>query len=137
MSAQDAIFTGQDLVHAYTRAEAIADGYLVEAPEHLAREVGFTVPVAVTRSAFEDCIAWDKALDGPFQEESARFFDVLYMAAFFARAQARGASQFEMEVSRVVRGQLPRGPRSARLKVTVGPGDNAEPVITIGQLDED
>ena len=124
------------LVHVYTRAEALADGYLVAAPADIAAEVGIKTAVAVTRSVFEDCVAWYD-IDGPWQEEPARWFDLLYMAAFFAKAQARNVSQFEMELHRIKRGQVPSGPQAVRLKVTIGGGDNGEPVITIMHPDED
>jgi hypothetical protein len=47
-----------NVIHAYTRADALRDGNLVAVPDALAREAGITVPVALTRAAWEDCVAW-------------------------------------------------------------------------------
>lgn len=46
------------VVHAYTRAEAIEDGFLVDVTE-TAREAGFRVPVAVTRGVWAEAVEWD------------------------------------------------------------------------------
>ncbi len=44
------------LIHAYTRAQAIADGMLIDASK-LAKEAGFKYPVALTSAAWADCVA--------------------------------------------------------------------------------
>ena len=44
------------VLSAYTRAQAIEDGFLVDVSE-TAREAGFTIPVAVTRSAWNRLVA--------------------------------------------------------------------------------
>lgn len=44
-------------ISVYTRAQALADGLLVEAGA-LAREAGFVVPVVLTRAAWVSCVAW-------------------------------------------------------------------------------
>jgi len=51
------MFEDADLIHSYTRAEALADGTLIDVSE-TAREAGFRVPVALTRAAWFDCVAW-------------------------------------------------------------------------------
>lgn len=51
------MFTDADIISRYTRAEAIEDGELIDVTE-TAREAGFTVPVARTRAAWVDCVAW-------------------------------------------------------------------------------
>lgn len=47
-----------NLIDAYTRADAHADGQLIEIPEPIAREAGFAIPVSVTAAAWADCVAW-------------------------------------------------------------------------------
>ena len=71
------------LIHAYTRADALADGSLVDVTT-VAREAGFTVPVAVTRAVWLDCVAWADD-GGACQDEAGRLWDVLWMARFAAR----------------------------------------------------
>src|SRR5215213_8069377 len=53
-----------DAIDTYGRAQAIADGLLVEVAEGIAREAGFTVPVALTVAAWGDCVAWSDATTG-------------------------------------------------------------------------
>jgi len=51
-----AMFSDEDLVSRYSRATALADGALVDVTA-TAREAGFRVPVALTRAAWERCVA--------------------------------------------------------------------------------
>ena len=48
MDAQP-LFTQEDIIYTYTRAQAIEDGYIVDVSE-VASEAGFRWPVAVTRA---------------------------------------------------------------------------------------
>ena len=69
-------------IHTYTRAEAIADGVLIEAtPSVLGR---FPMPVAYTAAAHADTIAWDDETDArklvfAGQDQTAREADVFWM----------------------------------------------------------
>ncbi|NDC59885.1 MAG: hypothetical protein EBZ50_13900, partial [Alphaproteobacteria bacterium] len=51
------IFTADDVVSRYTRAEAIDDGVLVDVSTQ-ARAVGLRYPVAMTAAAFDRCVTW-------------------------------------------------------------------------------
>ena len=42
-------------IHVYTRAQAIADGVLVDVSD-TARDAGFRVPVALTSAVWADCL---------------------------------------------------------------------------------
>ena len=44
------------VIFSYTRAQAIADGVLIDATE-LAKEAGFRIPVAVTAGVWAECVA--------------------------------------------------------------------------------
>ena len=57
--SDDLTATFGEVVYAYTRAEAIADGVLVDVTE-LARAAGFRHPVAMTSAAWSDCVAWTR-----------------------------------------------------------------------------
>jgi hypothetical protein len=50
------MFEDADLIHAYTRADALRDGVLI-AVSQIAREAGFCFPVALTRAVWERCVA--------------------------------------------------------------------------------
>lgn len=49
-----------EVTSVYTRAQVIADGVLIHAGP-MAREAGFPWPVALTESAWQDCVAWKEA----------------------------------------------------------------------------
>ncbi len=56
---------------------------LVPVDRAIAREACFTVPVFLTRAAYDDCVAWadaDTHRTGVPQEEEGRLWDVLWLA---------------------------------------------------------
>ncbi|TAN03501.1 MAG: hypothetical protein EPN36_12100 [Rhodanobacteraceae bacterium] len=120
-------------VYSYSRADALDDGYLVDVTE-TAREAGFRYPVALTRAAWDDCVAWDdddtKRKHWP-QDEAGRLWDVLYMARFAGKRNA-GASCIAFGVLRVPREGRGTKARLVTLTAHVGPGDDTAPVVTIG-----
>ena len=127
------------VIHAYTRAEALADGVLVDVTA-TAKEAGFKVPTAVTASVFSECIEWteqDAKKSRTYQDQAGRLWDVLYLAAAMARS-LRGRHQNQLLYKlRVVPRPGHDHPRLRTLKLVIGPGDNAEPVATIMRTDED
>jgi hypothetical protein len=127
-----------EIIHTYTRAQALADGALVDAGD-MAREAGFGAPVALTRAAWEDCVAWgeaDNERKGTVPDEAGRLWDVLWMAINAARRN-RAGSRVEFDLVRVRRTGTGDQPRLATLALMIGPGDNGEAVFTIGQPHED
>ncbi len=128
---------GMSVIHAYTRVQAIADGTLVDVTA-TAREAGFSAPVALTRAVWVDTVQWDDANPEP-QDEDGRLWDVLYMGADAAR-RARGTSTVDFQVLRIANvrpsGQWART-ELVTLRMVIGAGDTAAPVITIMTTDED
>ena len=125
-----------DVVFAYTRAQALADGVLIDAGA-LARDAGFRWPVALTAAAWEDWVAWgpsDHEAQVP-QDATGRLWDVLVLAALTARSS--GGSLLYFDLYRVPRDGRARRPVLTTLKLLVGPGDAGEPVVTILQPEED
>ncbi len=59
------LIDGGVMIYAYTRAQAIDDGTLVDVSD-LARDAGFKVPVALTAKVWSDCVAWDQAREVAF-----------------------------------------------------------------------
>lgn len=94
----------------YTRAQAIADGMLVDVSA-TASEAGFRVPVALTRAAWADCVRWDD--------------------------RDSDAQAFRFQLYRIPRGGKGLRPRLVDLVCHIGPGDNGEPVSTITLPGED
>lgn len=132
------LFEATDLIHSYTRAEAIEDGSLIDVSE-TAREAGFTAPVAITRAAWADCVEWTAETDkrkATCQDEAGRLWDVVYMARLAARARGDQPRRL-FELYRVpVQGRGIK-PRRVALAMHIGPGDAGEPVITISMPNED
>lgn len=129
------------VVDAYTRADALADGTLVAVPEAVAREAGITVPVALTRAAWEDCVAWDDADNrrkGTPNDEDGRLWDVLFMTKqTIRRNRYRITDRARVQLYRVPRPGRARSPRLVELVAVIGPGDQGEPVMTLMQPGED
>ena len=130
---------GAFVVHTYTRAEALADGVLVDAST-VAREAGFKVPVAITQAAWSDCVAWSEADSKrqTHQDESGRLWDVLWMA-FVAvrRSPSSKGPLLSYQLYRVPCGGKAQEAKLTTLELHIGPGDAGEPVITIGLPGED
>ena len=106
----------------YSRAEALADGVLVDVSER-ARRAGIKYPTACTHSVW--------ALIGTMPEsctvdESVRLAAVLTaMLAAIRRGGVRGTDRVHFEAL------------GERLYAVCGPGDTAAPVITIMREGED
>jgi hypothetical protein len=129
------LFEHADIVYTYTRANAIADGELVDLTEWAGSEKGFlggfTIPVAVTRALWATIEAIPKSLAG-IADVRGRAHDVLWMASLAARAAAKGKDKKSRVGFSVLLPSRGTRKRNRRLLIDIGPGDNAEPVITIG-----
>lgn len=131
------MFTNADVVSSYTRAQAIADGVLVDC-SNLAREAGFRVPLALTAAVWHSCVAWTDAneQDKPMgQSEVGRLWDVLWMALLAAKRTEGDRAPFT--VLRVPREGVGVSPQPVDLVLHIGPGDAGEPVCTIMEPGED
>jgi len=131
------MFDQAEVIHSYSRKQAIEDGILVDVSE-AAREAGFNVHTVVTRAVWEECVAWSDEDNRrqTYQDESGRLWDVLWMGAFVARCR-RNVSKLLYEFRCIPRGGRGRLPRKKVLKLHIGPGDEGEPVITIMLPNED
>ena len=120
------------VISVYTRAQAIGDGILVDVSE-TAREAGFKIPVAITRTVWERLVALPEGYLG-FQDEGGRLWDVLWMARHYA-LRASNSDRVRMCVLvRDVRKDLRdshRPPRRHFPIVAIGSGDRGEATITI------
>lgn len=116
-------------IHTYSRAQAIEDGVLVDVST-IAREAGFRYSVAITRTAWADCVAWSDTDSRRqcYQDEAGRLWDALWMSSLAAR---RGGERVLFEFYRIPRGGNGMRVRLTTLQMTIGPGDAGEPVITI------
>jgi hypothetical protein len=120
------------MIYAYTRTQAIQDGVLVDVTE-TAKEVGFKLPVVITE-ALHNRLTPTKADAGPGQDYDGRLWDVLWLAAFTIKLADRSTDTvtFTVVLQEVeARSGQPQN-IDLRLGAVCGPGDEGEPVITIG-----
>jgi hypothetical protein len=118
------------VIHSYSRADALEDGYLVDVSE-TAREAGIKYPVAMTRTVRDGYITPDPRSVPYGQSESGRLWDTLWMLRNAAR---RGGTEILFQLYFIMK---ERQRRLITLKAICGPGDDAEPVITIMLPEED
>ena len=113
-----------DLIYSYTRAQALADGVLVDLSEW-ARRHGIRYPTACTArvQGLIEAIEDPHPTLRPIQVLGRT--DALLVAMLAAIRQARGTDRVYFEAL------------SERLYAMCGPGDTAAPVITIMVEDED
>ena len=118
------------LIYAYTRAQALEDGVLIDVSE-LAREAGFVWPVALTAAV------WALVEDIPrryraWQTVEGRLWDTLWMAYCAIRSAEHSSTELRYTLL------MDHGRRRyLTLKLVTGPGDHGEPVVTIMLPDED
>jgi hypothetical protein len=137
-----------EVIYAYTRAQAIEDGFLVDVTEDAkqagfvspvaltrdGKQVEFVVPVALTRAAYAELVEWNDN-NAALQDEAGRLWDVLNIAWWYASG---GKGQRRLcEVLRVPNTPRATVPRKAQFVLHCGPGDHAEPVLTIMLPGED
>ncbi|MED0738793.1 DUF6573 family protein [Aneurinibacillus thermoaerophilus] len=117
-----------EVITAYTRSDAIADGTLIDV-SNMAKEAGFRFPVAITRTVWEGYIVPDKQAEANGESQEGRLWDTLFMLHVEIKRSKSNGSQIFFS--------LYYGKELITLKAVVGPGDFMEPVITIMQKDED
>jgi hypothetical protein len=139
------------LIHVYTRAQAIADGVLVDLTtatddkgQLLCREAGFKIPIALTRGAWAKTIeaagTWKYTDNGEVfelsggQSLSGRVWDLLSNLRL-ACSGASGSDRFHFQVLVDGHGNGHREP--VNLWALCGPGDDARPVMTVMLEGED
>lgn len=151
MIQNEGLFDSADVIHTYTRAEAIEDGVLIVLDEKVCKEAGITFPVAITNTAYADAIEWtedDAKKSAAYQDLSGRLWDVLWML----RSAIRGGAALKTHIGndaiifslyRMPRPGYPGGnarmpvAKQIDLKAICHGGDNGEPVITIMMPNED
>lgn len=145
-SATPSMWEGAEVIHAFSRAEAIADGVLVDLDQHPTPERpdlddlralrlahGISYPAAMTSAAF---FQWIKPTDQDRrdgQSITGRLHDLWTMYRYHVARALRGADQLSMEM------RVWTGGRQlvARLKVVCGTGDDGAPVLTFMLPEED
>ncbi len=125
------VFSLADIVSTYTRVQAIENGTLVDVTE-ATREVGYTLPVAVTAALWADLEAIPPGHAG--QEVSGRLREVL-TAGYEAMQRHAGAA--ETLVFPVTLPVLGEQTSDYPVKLVFHADEDGLPVITMRKLDED
>jgi hypothetical protein len=127
-----------EVISSYTRAQAIADGVLIDVSP-VAKEAGFKWPVAMTAGAWADCVAWSDRDNQAqvYQDQSGRLWDVLFIAFQTISLSRETGDRLLFRLYRVPRDGRSTDAALTTLKLIVGPGDEGEPVLTILLPDED
>lgn len=131
------MFDQSEIIHSYTRVQALTDGVLVDATE-MAREAGFKVPVALTTAVYEGCVAWseqDELAKSGGQSVQGRLWDVLYLA--YQAARRTDGDRAPFSVYRISREGNSLEPSKVDLVLMIHPGDAGEAVCTVMEPGED
>ena len=122
-----------EVIYAYTRKQAIADGFQVDVSK-VASEAGIRFPVFLTRSVFDAYVTVPPNVSG--QDEAGRLWDVVWMLRFAIRKAAQGHSRLPFAL--YVRNDN-RAPRLVKLVAMCGAldMDDPQPAITVMMPDED
>ncbi|WP_327146806.1 DUF6573 family protein [Nocardia sp. NBC_01327] len=127
------MFENAEIIHTYSRAQAIADGVLHDYIE-LAHEAGFRKSFVIAHHSWVEAVHWPED-GGHGQSETGRAWDVI-MQAHFAIASGRHrkalkTNRLEFTVYRLVHDSDDPTPRPITLVIHIGPGDAGEPVFTV------
>ena len=119
-----------EVIYAYTRAQAVADGFQVEVTK-TAQEAGIKFPVFITRTAFDDYV--DRATERDRPRGSREALGCRLDTPF---CHSEGAARLPFAL--YVRNDN-RAPRLIKLIAMYGPLDidDPRPVITVMMPDED
>jgi hypothetical protein len=123
----------EDVIYAYTRKQAIADGVLIDVTE-TAKEAGFCIPVALTCAVWAEYVAVPEGV--ACQDEAGRLWDVLWMCRYGIGRSRREESETLFQLH--VRNDNREGtPPLVTLKAVCGPDDDGWPCLTVMLPDED
>ena len=122
-----------EVIYAYTRAQALEDGVLVDVSE-MAKEAGIKFPVALTSAVYGKYVEVPDGIAG--QDEGGRLWDIVWMLRCAAGRCQGDTLYFQLYVRNHNRERLDNQD-PVTLKAVCGPGDQGEPVITIMLPDED
>ena len=139
---QDTRDDAVEVIDGYSRAQAIEDGVLIDMSE-LAREAGIKYPVAVTAAVYAVLSPWGdgekpeagQALYGLGQSMQGRAWDMLAILLYGIR-RGQGGDRVDFAPLFLMPGKGDK-PRGVQMYALCGPGDDAEPVITVMMPGED
>lgn len=116
-----------------SRADAIADGRLYDVSE-AAADAGFIWPLAITREAWNECVAWtdDDSAKQVFQSEPVRTAELLRVCAYTIRLADPTENRMNFEITRIPRDGKATVADRVTLQIAAHVGDEGRPALTIG-----
>jgi len=124
-----------DNIYSYTRKQALEDGTLIDVTE-IAKEAGIKYPVAVTAELYHGYIEPTEKEQEHAQDCDGRLWDVLTMFIFNAKKTSGPLMHYKVSFVK----EQPDGTLKSEtqgVKAVIGPGDDADPVITLMMPHED
>ena len=127
-----------ELIHSYTRRQAIADGVLVDMEQdelgQLRREAGVKWPIAMTATAFSQYVELTPAAVKAGNDMKGRWWDILTMWKHAVKTSKHDGTELNFQFLCVVDRQQPS---LVRLKSVAGPDDDGKPCLTFMLPEED
>ena len=127
------MFEDFELISRYSRAQAIADGVLIDVSD-TAREAGNTHATAITAAVHANYVHVPDGVTG--QDERGRLWDLVWMLRVTI-TRHRDAEGDTLLYTVYVRNTDDGTPQPVKLKAICHPGDSGEPVVTVLLPDED
>lgn len=122
-------FGPADVIHVYTRRQAIEDGFLIDVTG-TAREAGIRYPTALTKAVWDNFVRVPEGLIG--QDEKGRLWDIVWLLRHAARSAAGDTVFFHL----YVRNNNHRA-KEHLIKAICGPDDDGSPCLTVLLPNED
>jgi hypothetical protein len=125
------LFELEYLVHTYTRAQALEDGFLVDLNQFIpVRESGYKFPVACTRTVWEII---EKAVKNKKHgnDHKGIIWDILSMSRMHQTKRWGTGALFRVLITGAARRTI------FTFKIECGAGDDLAPAFTISLPDED
>ncbi len=122
-----------EVIYAYSRSQAVADGVQVDVTK-TAQEAGIQFPMFLTRAVFDQYVAVPPGVTG--QDEAGRLWDVVWMTRFAILRARPGVDR--LPIALYVRNDN-RAARLVKLIAVCGALDldDPQPTITLHLPDED
>jgi hypothetical protein len=118
-----------DLIDSYSRAQAIADGTLVDVTQ-MAKQAGIKYPVAITQAV-------DASINGAVAKNRSDYQGILSDVLTCFRFSAVKNQNDTLNFNVLIWDNETQGNKLNMFKAVVGPADTPAPVITISFPSED
>jgi uncharacterized protein DUF6573 len=125
------LFQCGDEIASYTRAEALADGWLIDVSDP-AKEAGLLYSVAVTADVWVECIRIPEGLE--CDTEANRVWNIVWLLTCEIILEKREVDEITFRM--YVRQAPNRLPQRVTLRAVCEPDDNGNPCLTVMLAEE-